>query len=201
MSVDRPSVARRPDRNGLAFEITNRLHPAGDPIRVAAVWLPKRARVRQAIGRGDGTVLGPGKDIRVFGNDHAGSPADLAAAAIQPQDGPSRWSILFGVPPAASAAGPAAAAMAHTGTRPSPRLRRAPPGTSAAGRTCERGPGGEPVVVHLRAMRGPARWTSSPGPGRTRLRDPDLAALAGPRGPVHLLQPFCRLFCSSNAVR
>jgi hypothetical protein len=107
------------------------------------------------------------------GNDHAGSPADPADAAIQPQDGPSRRSILWGAA-GAGAAGLAAAAMAHT----APALAAATPRPSRARRPdapANPAPAGEPVVVHLRDARSGEMDIFS-GTSRTRLRDPDLAA-------------------------
>lgn len=107
------------------------------------------------------------------GNDHAGSPADPAAAVIQSQDGPSRRSILWGAA-GAGAAGLAAAAMAHT----APALAAATP---RAARTrqpdapANPAPAGEPVVVHLRDARSGEMDIFS-GTSHTRLRDPDLAA-------------------------
>ena len=109
------------------------------------------------------------------GNDHAGSPAGPAAAAIQPQDGPSRRSILWGAA-GAGAAGLAAAAMAHT----APALAAATPRASRpqqpdAPANPAPAPAGEPVVVHLRDARSGEMDIFS-GTSRTRLRDPDLAA-------------------------
>jgi len=107
------------------------------------------------------------------GNDHAGSFADPAAAAIQPQEGPSRRSILWGAA-GAGAAGLAAAAMAHT----APALAAATPRGSRARQPdapANPAPAGEPVVVHLRDARSGEMDIFS-GTSRTRLRDPDLAA-------------------------
>lgn len=107
------------------------------------------------------------------GNDHAGSPADPAAAAIQPQAGPSRRSILWSAA-GAGAAGLAAAAMAHT----APALAAATPRASRPQQPdapANPAPAGEPVVVHLRDARSGEMDIFS-GTSRTRLRDPALAA-------------------------
>jgi hypothetical protein len=107
------------------------------------------------------------------GNDHAGSPADPAAAAIQPQDGPSRRSILWSAA-GAGAAGLAAAAMART----APALAAAKPAgsrTRLPDAPADKAPAGGPVVVHLRDARSGEMDIFS-GTSRTRLRDPDLAA-------------------------
>jgi hypothetical protein len=107
------------------------------------------------------------------GHNHAGSPADPAAAATQPEAGPSRRSILRGAA-GAGAAGLAAAAM----TRAAPALAAATP---AASRTrppdAAANPAltGGPVVVHLRDVRS-GEMDVFAGTSRTRLRDPDLAA-------------------------
>jgi hypothetical protein len=109
------------------------------------------------------------------GNNHAGSPAGPEAAAIQPQDGPSRRSILWSAA-GAGAAGLAAAAMARTApafaaatpAASRSRLPDAPANPSLAS-------AGEPVVVHLRDERSGEMDIFS-GTSRTRLRDPDLAA-------------------------
>jgi hypothetical protein len=107
------------------------------------------------------------------GSNHAGSPAEPAAVAVQPQAGPSRRSILWGAA-GAGAAGLAAAAMAHaapaiaaaTPAASRPRLPDAPANPALAG---------EPVVVHLRDVRS-GEMDIFAGTSRTRLRDPDLAA-------------------------
>jgi hypothetical protein len=107
------------------------------------------------------------------GNNHAGSPVDPAAVAIQPEAGPSRRSILWGAA-GAGAAGLAAAAM----TRAAPALAAAKPATSRT-RSPEApaspAPIGGPLVVHLRDARS-GEMDVFAGTSRTRLRDPDLAA-------------------------
>jgi len=108
------------------------------------------------------------------GSNHAGPPADPAAAATAPQAGPSRRSILWGAA-GAGAAGLAAAALAGAApavaaaTPPASRTR-----TRADAPANRAGPAG-PVVVHLRDAR-TGEMDVFAGTSHTRLRDPDLAA-------------------------
>lgn len=107
------------------------------------------------------------------GNNHAGSPAEPAAVAIQPQAGPSRRSILWSTA-GAGAAGLAAAAMAHA----APAIAAATPAASGhrpPDAPANPAPAGEPVVVHLRDARS-GEMDIFAGTSRTRLRDPGLAA-------------------------
>ena len=113
------------------------------------------------------------------GNNHAGSPAGPEAAAIQPQDGPSRRSILWSAA-GAGAAGLAAAAMARTApalaaATPAASRSRLPDAPANPSPTSASASAREPVVVHLRDARSGEMDIFS-GTSRTRLRDPDLAA-------------------------
>jgi hypothetical protein len=98
------------------------------------------------------------------GNNHAGSPAGPEAAAIQPQDGPSRRSILWSAA-GAGAAGLAAAAMART----APAFAAATP---AASRSRLPDAPANPSLGDARS----GEMDIFSGTSRTRLRDPDLAA-------------------------
>ena len=107
------------------------------------------------------------------GHNHAGSPADPAAAAIQPEAGLSRRSILWSAA-GAGAAGLAAAAMA----RAAPAFAAATPAASRTPRpdaAANPAPTSGPVVVHLRDARS-GEMDVYAGTSHTRLRDPNLAA-------------------------
>jgi hypothetical protein len=122
----------------------------------------------------------------MFGRNHAGSPADPAAAVMEPEAGPSRRSILWGAA-GAGAAGLAAAAMARTApafaaaTAPPASRTRAPdalaaaPASRAASRAANEAAAAGPVVVHLRDAQS-GEMDVFAGTKQVRLRDRDLAA-------------------------
>jgi hypothetical protein len=118
----------------------------------------------------------------MFGRNQPGSPAEPAAAVLEPEAGPSRRSVLWGAA-GAGAAGLAAAAMARTGpafaavTAPPASRTRAPaaPAVAPANRAANEAAAAEPVVVHLRDARS-GEMDVFAGTKQVRLRDPDLAA-------------------------
>ena len=118
----------------------------------------------------------------MFGRNHAGSPADPAAAVMEPEAGPSRRSILWGAA-GAGAAGLAAAAMARTApavaavTAPPASRTRAPDALAPApaSRAANEAAAAGPVVVHLRDARS-GEMDVFAGTKQVRLRDRDLAA-------------------------
>jgi hypothetical protein len=102
----------------------------------------------------------------------AGPPAEPAAAAVEPQPGLSRRSMLRGAGAvglaAVAVAGPAAPALASAARPAAPAGRGSKPGG-----TDDETSG--PVVVHLRDARS-GEMDIFAGTSHTRLRDPDLAA-------------------------
>ncbi len=107
------------------------------------------------------------------GHNHAESPADPTAAAMELQAGPSRRSILWSAA-GVGAAGLAAAALSGA----APAFAAATPTASRTrtpGAPANQAAATKPVVVHLRDAQS-GEMDVFAGTSHTRLRDPDLAA-------------------------